>query len=278
MSKRTKRPSRKPDFQLDEPVPDNRRSDLFVVANTLFAQALYTAKQRRDAVGTYYEEAIGQHARVALIDIGWHGNMQRWILQCCRNRIDPNVIHGYLVATLAGVGPNLERGLNIKGWMANAGNPWHVQHFLTNGGVELLEFALTANHGSTIALTRLASGEIVPVLEAEPHEAAYRNLAMRVQVGIRSFVRDHAYLLDIYRPETLCTKVWAQPFERLATRPTRAEARLLCRLSHSDVAGTNASRLLLAERQHWITRLSPRRMRDARERAFWKAGFDVINS
>lgn len=163
--------------------------------------------------------------------------------------------------------------------MSDFGRVSRVQEYLQSGGAELLEFALTSDHGTALGFTENNEGNVVPILEdLLPDEASYREKAMKVQTGIRKFVEDNRYLLHYYDPALLTHTAWAAPFERLVNDPTQDELRLLAGLTHSDTAGVTSSRLVLAARQNDKTRKSKRLMTLAREEAFWKVAFDRLNS
>ena len=164
--------------------------------------------------------------------------------------------------------------------MCHRGHPGDTQHLLFSGGVELLEFAMTADHGSAIDLRRTAAGQIEPVLEdLTEAEADYRAKAMRVQSGIRKFCADYGFLLEVLQPQTLASTAWTKPFLRLVADPDPAEIAELASLTHSDAPGATDVRLPLASRQPAKIRLlKAARRRRARERAFWKAAFDKLNA
>ena len=166
----------------------------------------------------------------------------------------------------------------MHGWLSQYGSHPQIQDYLLTGGVELLEFALTADHGTTLGYEISAEGEIVPKLEdILPEESDYREKAMRVQQGVIKFVEDNKYLLKIYSPEVISSLAWAAPFQRLVTNPQQDELDLLAGLSHSDTAGVTSTRLVLAARQPDNIRKSKRQMRLARDNAFWKVAFDRLN-
>lgn len=265
-------------FAPDMIVPVDRQAEIVAMLATLYQDALAHSVKERSELGAYFEAVIGDVGKTAVVDIGWNGNMQRFALQSCRNWVSLERIVGLYLGTHETSRYNSDRGHRMFGWLSHQGQPSHVREYLVSGGIELLEFALTADHGSTMALRKSASGGIEPVLEElDLDEAVYRELALRVQCGIRKFADDFGFLFEIYQPGSICSRQWAQPFDRLVTSPTEEEVDLLGNLTHSDIAGPNTSRLPLAPSQPNTVKRSRKRMRIAREQAYWKAGFDVAN-
>ncbi|AGA64670.1 putative glycosyl transferase [Liberibacter crescens BT-1] len=265
-------------FKIGDIVSKNRRSVAHLLFTTIFDHTLRTNRSQREKFKRYFDTHFSPDEKIGLVDIGWNGNIQRYLISTLDSRYSKDQFLGLYLGLHSPAHYNRERGFNMEGWVSNYGQVLHVQEYLNSGGVELLEFALTADHGTVIGFKDDDLGNISPVLEEPfPEEISYREKAMKVQMGIRQFVKDHKYLLDYYSPGILSCTAWSAPFERLVTSPTPDEIHLLAGLSHSDIAGNTASRLVLAARQDNRTRKSKRLMAIAREQAFWKACFDRLN-
>lgn len=251
---------------------------LKLAIDTMFSASLRKAQENRQEFQDYYAMAVAGHDRIGVVDIGWGGNIQKSFIHSTADCSLRDRLHGLYFGTLGSSKKMAENGFKLSGWICQTGQPEHWEHLLTNGGVELLEFVMTADHGSTMALRREADGTIVPVLEEiAEDERVYREKAMRVQAGVRRFVDDYRFLLSIYKPESLNSTLWAKPFERLVMDPNPTELEQLASLTHSDAAGANSTRLPLASRQPFKVRFSKGRKRRARAGAFWKAAFDKLN-
>ena len=48
-----------------------------IVIDTLFAQSLSATAKRRAELASYYDQAVGDTGKIAIVDIGWHGNIQK---------------------------------------------------------------------------------------------------------------------------------------------------------------------------------------------------------
>ncbi len=260
-------------------VDKTKRAAAHALLTTTFQQGLSIACNQRGKFKKYFEHHFSSGKKIGLIDIGWNGNIQRYLLSAMAPELSKERVVGLYIGLHSSATPNRDRGLNMSGWLSDYGANKFVEQYLQSGGVELLEFALTADHGTTLGYSEDADGKVTPILEnLLPEEAAYREKAMKVQAGIRKFVKDHNFILGQFSPEVISSTAWAAPFERLVTDPTDDYMRLLAGLSHSDSAGATSSRLVLAARQDKKIRKSKWRLAAAREDAFWKAAFDRLNS
>ncbi|MQB06219.1 hypothetical protein DXT91_19145 [Agrobacterium tumefaciens] len=246
--------------------------------STTFELGLKAASDRRRKFRPYFDRHFSPGIKTALVDIGWNGNIQRYLLGALDQKYSKEDFVGLYLGLHSSATTNRDLGFSMQGWLSHYGNQPHIQEYLQSGGVELLEFALTADHGTTLGYEISDTGEIVPKLEdILPEERDYREKAMSVQQGVIKFVEDNRYLLKIYNPAVISSPAWAAPFQRLVTDPQQDELDLLAGLSHSDTAGVTSARIVLAARQPDNIRKSKRRMRLARDEAFWKVAFDRLN-
>lgn len=243
-----------------------------------FAQSLQVSRNAREIYGPYLESHFKPGVDTGIVDIGWSGSTMRHILSSLSPTYSKDQFTGLFLGLKAAAANNRELGLKLHGWMSGYGNPPYFEKSLNTGGTELLEFALTANHGTTIGFTLDDDGKPIPVLE-EDHaaEAKYRKRAMKVQNGIRKFVENHRFLLKLYDPALICQPAWSLPLERLINAPSLGEVALLADLSHSDSTGATTARVPLAARQPLKVRRSKTLLKEARDKAFWKAAFDILN-
>ncbi len=257
----------------------NERHKIKNTIDTLYSKILEVNRDNREIFRDYFAAVLDKNRQVAIVDIGWGGNIQRNLISSIDDLSARSRIVGLYLGTLGFSKTNAERGCKFHGWVCDGGTPHSWEELFSNGGVELMEFVLTANHGSTLALRHDDQGKVVPVLEAaHAEEEDYRSKAMRAQVGVRRFVDDYKYLLDYFDPESLSSPAWAMAFERLVRNPTKEEAELLGDLTHSEAPGSTRDRLPLAQRLPWKHRIHKGRVKRARNASFWKAGFDRLNS
>lgn len=236
-----------------------------------------TAAMRRK-FGAYYDAAVDNRSRVALVDIGWVGNIQRCFLHSLSDPTASDRVFGYYLGLhREHVSLNAELGMSMQGWLNRSDRYDALNNALLSGGVELLEFILTAPHGSTIDLV-LGPDGVSPVLEQQgADEKEHQALAGRAQAGVVRFVEDYAFLLDWLSPETLSNSAWADAFLHLVDTPDKEALHCLAGITHSDGPGANDARLVLAPKLEGAAALSLTQWKVQRKQAFWKAAFDKLN-
>lgn len=232
----------------------------------------------RKTFGSFYDNAMEGRSRVALVDIGWVGNIQRCFMQSLRDPATSDRVFGYYLGLHRDhISLNAELNMAMQGWLNNSDRYEELNHALMSGGVELLEFILTAPHGSTIDLEVGEKG-ILPVLEKqEEQEKASQALAARAQAGVVRFVEDHAFLLEWLSPETLANPAWADAFLHLVTDPDDEALQCLAGITHSDGPGSNDVRLVLASKLEGEAASNLKQWEKARADAFWIFAYDKLN-
>jgi predicted HAD superfamily hydrolase len=263
---------------LDAPMDDEQRHRFFHFINSISMDILVHSMEMRQRFADYFDSVVPESGTLAFVDIGWLGNMQRFFLHSLSDKaVSARVSGFYLGLHRDHLQPNAELGMRIMGWLNGSMRYEELNEALLSGGVELLEFLLTAPHGSTIDLRKTEVG-IEPVLEVQgPLEREHQEMALRAQKGVIRFIEDYRFLLALYSPEVLANPIWANDFIRLVMQPSQLELATLSGITHSDAVGSNDSRLVLARK------LSPVEARDrvtrsrAREQAFWKVAFDKLN-
>lgn len=254
---------------------DQRMHDLL---SRLYPLILRTAKRRREAVLPYIAQVAEKHRRLAIVDIGWVGNMQgsfSRLLQLLRSDF---TLNGYYFGTFHGIAANRLPRNRYQGYLVNAGEPHDRYLSLVSGGVELMEFALMAPHGTTLGY-RAAGGRSEPVLEDNPDDRAMQALSSRLQDGAMRFVETALPVVISTGFEHWVSTTWSDPFFRLVNEPTLQEAETLGELTHSDTATDTLRRLPLAPRLNpkGLGRHRRSAYEQAMEQAFWKRGFQVRN-
>lgn len=262
----------------DDLIGEEKSRSMHRLINRLYFQVMSKSANERQEKGRYLQNAVSGHENIALIDIGWSGNIQAALQRALGSDWAGKRVHGFYLGLLDSATQNMGPYSLMKGWMTSFANREEVQVQLTgNGGVELLEFALTADHGSTLGY-RLSDGAVVPVLEGLDHEETYNQCAMQLQAGVQSYFKDQRYLLGFLSTEALISGEWMVPFMKLLTNPSREEADLFGALTHSDTTGSNHIRHEIAPKlSRWALVWKGRRYAAAMKAAYWKAGFIARN-
>lgn len=260
----------------DEIVP-NGDIRMFRLLNSLWSNILLEAKRKRELPRRYVAECAEGAKRLGIVDIGWIGNMQGGfsrILQLVRTDYE---IKGYYLGTFGMLPQNYLPRNVFRGYLVNENNPWELCESLINGGVELLEFALMAPHGTTLGY-RDENGAVAPILEENKDDEDVRALARKVQKGAMAFIDAALPVIMDTGLDAFVSLRWSDPFFRLVDSPTMEEAGNLGNITHSDTASDTSKRLPLAGKlPDDIAAGKGPRYREARERSYWKKAFDLRN-
>ena len=266
---------------INEIITKSNEHQMHHLINKLYQPVMLRSKELRQDYQKYFQDFVQDASKIALVDIGWAGNIQAMFLRILgKDWIDKDYIGLYL-GTSSHTTPAMSPYVNFRGWIMSNGDPKEVEDTLTsNGGVELLEFALTTNYGSTLGYKE-DKGNIIPVLEksTEDQEISYAQKALSVQKGIKMFFEEYKFLLKNFSFDSLESREWSQPFLDMVNNPQELQLELLASLSHSDTAGKNSTRLPLAQEvSEEAKKIKNEEYRDAYEKAYWKSAFEKINS
>ncbi|EAU3881376.1 glycosyl transferase, partial [Salmonella enterica] len=187
-------------------------------------------------------------------------------------------IHGFYLATFAGANDNRSIYNKMFGWLTNYGHPNDKCDLFLSGGVEIMEFAMADNTGSTIGDKKTDNG-IIPVREdSSGSEIEYLKKAARLQSGIISFFEYVKPLIQKGNYAALSSVVLSEPFFELIARPSSVQLDALSSLTHSESAGSNAERIVLAKKLPLKDKLFPgENYIKELNASYWKEGFKRIN-
>jgi predicted HAD superfamily hydrolase len=265
-------------WDIDEALSPDAVGNAVRALNSLFSEALRQSASNRGALSAYYDHTLKLGSRVAIVDIGWVGNIQRLFLHSLSDPVASERVFGlYLGLHRDHVRLNAELGMFMQSWIGSFDQYERFNKVLLSGGVELLEFVLTAPYGSVVDLV-LQEEDVVPVLEDRgDEEKDYQALSARVQAGVLRFFADHVFLLDWLSPSTIANEAWAAEFLRLASDPSDEELRHLATLTHSDGPGMNDGRKVLAPSLKSAAARDLKEWEKARDDAYWKPAFEKLN-
>lgn len=260
----------------NEPVT-NGCPHMFKLLKTLFPQILRYAAERRKLVSSYVKQLAGSSKRIALLDIGWVGNMQSGFSRILQLENAETEVRGYYYGTFEHVKVNSMPRNQFCTYLVNECMPQECFHALVSGGVELLEFAQMAPHGTTLGYTD-DEGLIQPILEDNQDDEQMRGFSFRLQEGAEAFIEAiMPFILEI-GVQNFISKDWAEPFFRLVNNPTAEEAEILGEITHSDAPSGTSVRLKLAPKLTDLKKGSSQaEYVTALENCFWKAGFHKRN-
>ena len=249
-----------------------------VISTEFLSLSQSSAKQYQE-YHEYFTNFVSDSSKIAIVDIGWHGNIQVGFNKCILDEKTNTQVKGFYIGLLPGASLNLNEDTQMSGWSVNIDNqPTHCE-LLYQGGVEILEFVLSANHGSTLGYKKQQNGQIKPILEEKTHsELDYEQKAFRVQRGILKFIENYCFLMDSFPLDALDSLQWSKPFFDLVESPSMKYADLLGDLTHADSIGENSNRIYLAKRLSFYHRVfKTKRYRTEKKKSFWKKAFLLRN-
>jgi hypothetical protein len=208
------------------------------------------AEEREAMLGHFREIGLWDCARPGLVDLGWHGTLQRSIetlLKVAGRNADPI---GYYLGTFPRARQLEQSGQRMVAYLCENGEPERMFHVL-RACVELFEFAFAAPHGSVVRMKEKAGTNgagtngagktngvrhYEPVLAPHDAEADDRRKAERTQEGALAFVDDWLRgATGLAAP--IAREAAVRPMQRVLMRPTRLEARRLGDLRHAEGFG-----------------------------------------
>lgn len=138
-----------------------------------------------------YLTQIGFSGKVAIVDIGWHGNMQKALSKICRKAGIMIEISGFYL----GLNPNvygLDKQIDASGFLFQERineNYFEMQRTFTS----IFEMMFTADHGSVIKF-EYDGNKVSPVLETFEYEENdlidNYNTVSELQRGAMTFIKD----------------------------------------------------------------------------------------
>lgn len=246
--------------------------------NKLFQQVLSKNTANRQQFSEYFKNACENKTNIALVDVGWMGNIQSVFARSLGAEWADKNIHGFYLATFDGANDNKSLYNSMFGWLTNYGFPQDKKELLLSGGVELMEFAMADNTGSTIGYTKTKEG-VIPIRDITgDSEKEYLQKAHLLQSGILAFFDYIHPLLKSGKYGAFDSVVLSAPFFDLISNPTSEQLHTLSSLTHAEAAGSNAERLVLAEKISIKERLFPGlTYEEGLKNSYWKEGFRRLN-
>jgi HAD superfamily hydrolase (TIGR01549 family) len=218
------------------------------------------------------QEGVLNRARIAVVDLGWHGTLQESLASTLRTAGYDISVYGYYLGTFEGARGREDRGHPMRAYLFKHGRPVELAHAIT-ACVEIYEMLHTAPHGTVVRFEERA-GRVVPVLA--PHEAPPSQLAhaMRAQEAALAGVAELQALRARLPSLRIAPEDAIADLRRVLTRPTLEEARHLGDVVHADGFGDLLLTRPLA-RPPSLSALAraPRSAWDGYFQSFWKEGY-----
>jgi predicted HAD superfamily hydrolase len=244
-------------------------------------QALIAARARvaRDRLKRYLAgEAMFARGRVALVDVGWAGNIQNNVMEAFANDPDFSELWGLYLCLWRGAYPP-----NDDSWLPRKEGlfvDWKRHRVLPARALllipDLFEVAARAEHGTTLGYRDVAGG-VEPILKTsgDSHEVERKSepAVAHLRRGIEAFADGYPAWLARHGSLEEATAEALRRIERFVFYPKPEELRSLGALSQTDDWGLDSHRPLIE-----ISRGGPRLLglaswRESLRRSKWKSAY-----
>ena len=162
-------------FEVDEYVDDlaryglnvDDRIDIAKLDNSSFLEfyqeikpkIIHNSKEQAEFLRQYLDE-IGFFGKVAIVDIGWHGNMQRALAEIIKRYNLKVEMKGYYLGIIPNSNAVMEGKLDIRGYLFEEGRDdllRYEKHICA-----LIEYLFSATHGTVTGYQKDGDGKIQP--------------------------------------------------------------------------------------------------------------------
>lgn len=232
------------------------------------------AREERQVLLDYLRfEGLTAGRHVGLVDVGWHGTMQRSLTNILRETGDAPQIVGLYLGTHA-FAPKLgliEETYVHDGYLFRGGEPEAYRRLIWEG-VEVVELLFAATEGTIVRIERESDGQFRPVRATNDLEPYRIESVARMQSGVMEFVEDYLALKSRFPELVLPREAATAQLKRLLRHPTATEARLVGDIPHGEGFGAIYSRRLLAFPHSLRMLVRPRAFRSILRHDYWHAG------
>ncbi|WP_315812691.1 hypothetical protein [Bradyrhizobium sp. SZCCHNR2028] len=211
--------------------------------------------------------------RVGLIDVGWHGTMQRSITDMLRERGDCPEITGLYLGTYGFAHEIVlpDEKYPHDAYLFRRGEPDDYRRLIWEG-VEVVELLFSATEGTIVRIERDVDGNYFPVRASTDLEPYRVESIVRMQQGAMQFVDDYLALKVRFPDLALSKDAAAAQLKRFLQYPTEAEARHVGDIPHGEGFGAVYARRLLAYPHSLRMLARPQSFRWVLRHDYWHAG------
>ncbi|MCC7052644.1 MAG: hypothetical protein IT355_05215 [Gemmatimonadaceae bacterium] len=257
-----------PDTVIDRSDHSGFTRVMALFSRTEVATALVKRAQAERALLWKYlrQEGVLAPGRIALVDIGWSGTIQKALVGAASLQHHPLDVHGYYLGTLRAIEADLG-GSRATGFLFDAGAPERQARAILHLR-QLVEFICTTESGSLRGFA--ADGaRVVPVHGAVDHPEGQRAHIAQVREGVLTFARGLVQERRMFGALPMTADAALRHLDRTILQPTAEEAQQIGDLRHGEGLGTDGLRAFARFRDGPFSPSSL--MRDHAD-AYWPTG------
>jgi FMN phosphatase YigB (HAD superfamily) len=226
------------------------------------------ARTERELLFQYLtQEGVAAPGRAAVVDIGWHGSIQKALAALWRSKNLAEPLVGYYLGTSAGFHEGAADQAPGLGYLFHLGRPRGLTKVLTEGR-EVVETLCSSPEGSLLYFEE-NNGRAVPVFDQREADPEKIRTLQGLHEGAAAFAGDFRQRRARHGWTGLPVEVALENLVRLITRPTSEEAKLLGAFVHGENLGTQRGRALAAFRPEST---EPEELFTDYQNAYWKQG------
>ena len=229
--------------------------------------------QERKCLLAYFDRlGLFEASSIGIVDIGWHGTLQRSLSNLAKFLGKQVDITGFYVGTFPEARSIYDEGHKMAAFLCEHGEPDYY-HQLVKLCVEIFEFIHSAPHGSVIRF-RETRGTVVPVFEDNDFEKEKTAKALELQEGALDFIKDFTAQWRHFPHVRISKKLATGPLKRVLENPSYEEAVSLGDLEHAEGFGDVYVKRFIA-RPSSLAKIifPPQRLIKEYRSAFWKTGY-----
>jgi len=194
-----------------------------------------SAAERELLLAYLDQQGVLAGGRIALVDIGWNGTIQKSLVAALALEGRTQHMHGYYLGTLPPAHVELGNS-TVTGFLFQGGVPAKRANPVL-GALQIVELICTTLRGSLRCFTR-QNGTIIPVHGSLTHDATRRLHLDALRDGVRQYAKDFSSLRESVAVHDLSPDAAGRALVRTLTSPTAEEASCIGDIEHDDGLGT----------------------------------------
>jgi hypothetical protein len=230
---------------------------------------LLRAAAERAPLLSHLEEAGLFAGPGIVVDLGWHGSLQRSLMLLGRRRAGalPDLVGAYLGTFDKRIEAVAGQPMRTHGWLFDADEP-RAAAMVIRKSVEVIELLMSAPE-SGIRCLRGRDGTVEPVRIVEPEESGRLEIAAVLHDAIETACRALRPHIESV-PGAVLKSTALQNLKALLDNPSAADAARFHSIMHAEGFGAARYRPIIADLPVARDR---RGLADAYGRSLWQAGF-----
>lgn len=262
-----------PEEIIDQSVHYRKLEALFMEASNIIAE--HAAEERKVLVNYFKKNGVYDE-KIIIVDIGWHGSLQRAVKKMSQIEGKNCDIKG-LYFGLFDSPKHFSRECDMNAYFFNYGIPSENEHLIKQS-VEVIELLFSAPHCGVEKITQ-QDGQFKAVFtQPTKHEKHRQHISKQLYHGAMQFIIDFDMLFNgVTLPFT--PRNYAAPLETLLTSPSNKDIEMFSKVHHAAGFGAAHYEPLIPPKISFPAALfSPRVIIKKFERAFWPRGYEALQS